>query len=829
MAPGTPGSRRRRSASLAGDANPTLRAAMIVFAVCIVAAPELLGGRPGWTVWVITGATGLAAILAGVAARRDPQPLWVDSGPLVAVALGVVWTALQCVPLPAGLAARVNPLGLDDARQAALFLGGGAPSWWTLSRSPWSTLEEVVKGLAIAATFAAAWWHVHAGRRTMVARAIGVSVITMAAVSIAHHVLGAHTVFGVFEPPGMGKIVSPLVNENHLAGFLSMGTPILLALGLDTESRPARVVWWGGGVLVVVTCIAAVSRSGLGSLCVGLVTFAVLYRWRAVRSSPGPWGGRAGAVAVVTGLVLAAVFFADDLAADFGRTTLDKVRLAIRGLDLVAQHPLVGVGRGGYSAAFVRHFGTRYRLEYPESILVQWSSEWGLPVALGILGLLARAYVQVLRTHSPLRIGALAGVLSIFAHEFLDFATEETGVVVVASAVLALALAAGQSRERRGSASSHAAGRAISWRAPVAIGAVAVLVAGVVGPGIGRRRPRAIVAAVTAAVAAHDDDVVDAALRRGMSLHPSEPAFPLLAAQVAIRRGDANAVRYFNRAMTLAPGWVAPHTLAARWLAARGAYGQAWLELREAERREPGAGDEVACELARREEAVEEATRLFAGLPAALDRLADCGSVSSALVERIDTQIMGSGLPGPRIRAARRASAAGDDEASVALLEPAFAAARPQVALPLALAYLRLHRPADAIRVLDDPALEPALGGQGYRALARAYADMGDEESMRTVVGHMRGSAHGSPERLAAVLSFLGSLEHGLGHDGAALRAYEQAAAMYPPSRALADVARLAESMGDHARAYRAWSELCRQGDGSSEACQAAARLRADR
>lgn len=157
----------------------------------------------------------------------------------------------------------------------------------------------------------------------------------------------------------------------------------------------------------------------------------------------------------------------------------------------------------------------------------------------------------------------------------------------------------------------------------------------------------------------------------------------------------------------------------------------------------------------------------------------------------------------------------------------AIAPPRPaRVTLSLGEAYLAAGRTEDAIRTLDDPSLEPELAGQSYAELARAYASAHDAESMRAQVGRLRGAARGSPQRLGESYLLLGRLEHDLGNDGHALRAFEEAANVDPSSRGLAEVARLAESLGDRARAYRAWSELCRVEGHGGEACEAATRLR---
>jgi cytochrome c-type biogenesis protein CcmH/NrfG len=150
------------------------------------------------------------------------------------------------------------------------------------------------------------------------------------------------------------------------------------------------------------------------------------------------------------------------------------------------------------------------------------------------------------------------------------------------------------------------------------------------------------------------------------------------------------------------------------------------------------------------------------------------------------------------------------------------------IVLRLAQVYERCSRAADTIALLDRHPIEPWANGDADIALAHAHADLGDADGMRAAVDRLRGAAHGSGARIADTLILLGTLEHQLHNDGHAMRAFDEAARLAPESAGMAEVAALAESLGDRTRAYQAYSQVCHRDGPASPACAAASRLRGD-
>lgn len=792
----------------------------MVLTATIVASPLLAGGRPGWAVVVI----GLAcAATATTATLASPAAIDRSSRLLTALAgLGLVATALAALPIPVGWVASITPTTVADLHAADALLGAPPSAWWALSVSPSASRAQLVTAFAILCVVVGATRATAAGRRRDVMRAVSASGVAVALVTLAHEAVGASRVYGLVRVPMDVAPFGPLMNPNHAAGFLAMCVPAQIGTALDARGRAVRSSWIVSAALSTAVCILAISRGGILGLVVGLAVFFGLR----LRARDGDGSGRALlgvglAVAVGAGIVVIVGYEALEL--DVGSSTLDKLRLAVEGLDLLTERPWLGVGRGSYSEALVHLHGSVARSEYPESFPVQWLVEWGLPVGIAMLAGTASLWLGAARgALDPSRTGALAGIASIAAHELFDFATEEPGIVVVAAALFATAV----------SRTATAPVRSL-MAPPLVLAALTAVTALVLGTRVERERVRVAEADLLVLAEGGDRAAFAARLREAASIHPAEPSITLVAAYEAARAEDGDAMAWLNRTMALAPGWAAPHGLAARVLARRGAFAQAWLELREVERRVPGLGILEGCELLVAAPDADHVTRLFEHEPDGitfLDRLADsCPSAPIDVVAAIDAAIEPAGetpSTGARLRRARRLLPH-DPDGALALLEP-LDGTNVRTALARAEALSAATRHPEAIAALRAARItSDGERGAVLEALARALAADGDEEGMRETLATLRGAAGSDRARAAGALVLLGSLERQLGNLGRATQAFEEANRIDPSSAGLAMVASVAEELGDLRRAYQARAELCRRSAGRGDDCTAAARLRA--
>lgn len=805
-------------------------------------SPQLLNGvyPSGLTlIAVLAGASALTASLTQPAAYRPPPYLW------LALPLAWLWTLLFVLPLPAAWVRWLKPPAAEAALRAAELLGDPAPQWIPLSLSPAQTWAEVVKGAAILSVFFAVTRLTQAVRntryRTFIAEALAASSLLMAAVALAHLALGLERVFAVYEPPAQPVLLAPILNGNQLAALFALGTPIMLGLALSSGLRGRGALWLAGAVATTACVVLAGSKGGLVGLVVGLGLFAALSL--RLRRLPlfHPLTGLL-AVAVVGGLALGVYAGADALMAELGQDKLAKIQLAAKGLELARQHPLLGVGRGAFSVAFVPLAGVSERFEYPENILVQWTAEWGFVVGLALVVSVVAAVIRAGRTRSFSDAGLAAALVGLAAHELFDFTLERLGMAVVGAALLGIVATPPRSADPPDHIpNAGAAGRVRRHRwALAATGAATILTALLLAPFLARAYPAFHVQRLEAHIA--QPSAFRAELARAVRTHPHEPAFYLLAGAEAARREDAQSLAWLNRSMELAPGWQAPHAVAARVLLRSGRISQALVEIRAcAERR--GLGWQLACQVLKARpdalDALVRSARKDATGTALLDQVAACLPLSSEVRIELDRRLTRRRVPSAFLRAAAWRLA--QDDAAGALAELARMAARPRrpaaearATILKARALLALGRAQDALHELGrverrGPAWTESAVEEGLEMRARAAAAADERAILQQTLAHLRGRARGRAARIAAAWVLEGDLEAAGAHTAAALKAYERAHRLDPTSGGLARIADLSERTGNLVRSHRAFTRLCRTHGPTSPYCTARDRVRKQR
>jgi O-antigen ligase len=279
-----------------------------------------------------------------------------------------------------------------------------------------------------------------------------------------------------------GVATGPFVNRNSFATFMAMGACLALACamadetGLERRHRQSR----RGGPLegrmrafmlfaVALLCIAAVyataSRMGLLVTLFGAMLVVVLR----LRRLP-PRAGRAGQIAALSALLAIAglgavtVLYGGDVADRLGSSADSaSVRLALytNVLEMIAAHPLLGVGLDNFGEAFRAY----HRLPVSPDLswhlahntyLALWS-ELGLVLGTLPMVLLLLASVTLLRRSlsghvaptSHLADAGLAAVVIAALHSLLDFSLEmpANAYLLVTLIVLGLGPVARQPQE----------------------------------------------------------------------------------------------------------------------------------------------------------------------------------------------------------------------------------------------------------------------------------------------------------------------------------------------------------------------------------------------
>jgi tetratricopeptide (TPR) repeat protein len=812
-----------------------LDVADVLLASTLIVSPQLLGGATLWSVALIALLSVLTLAVTVWAQGNDVPPSpWQDLA-FLGIGVGLLWTAVQAVPLPAELTGWVHPEARGVSGRVSAALGREAPRFVPISRDPGATLAAVVQGIGLLAVFEAARWRSAGGGGVRVLAAVGASAVAMAGVSVVHELAGAGELFGVYDPIFARPIIlAPMLNSNHLAGFCGFGVPILWGFALQTPSMAARIALWGSGFLCLSVAFATLSRGGIASSLAGVACFAGLLLLRR-RSSRGPNSARAAlAVALAAGVSVAAVVWAlaKPLSAELDRTPEDKVELLRKGVEFATDAPWVGVGRGGFSASFVERYGSLQRFEHAENLLIHWTSEWGMPVSAVVLVLLLLAYrrsVKYACASNAAAVGAAAALAGIVLHDMVDFALELPATATVAGGSFGALSGLSSASSACQSASSGTRTRfAVAGGSGVALVVVLLLAPGLPATDVRRIEDRLAALAARGAYAKFDD-----ALAKGLSLHPSEPSLALLAGRKARLAQSAGAGRWLNLAMDLAPGWASPHLEAALLLFETGRPEQARIELRSAASLDPKGAVSALCPRLKARDDPDELERVAPREGAQREQFlvaaSRCVALHSHVGERADALLLADQehLPGPQARVALRLASQGKSDDAIRLLNRTVRRTPGSLEVWLALAKVQFDAgdATAAIRSCERGANRVDDAWELIVVRAKAHAALQDDESMRAAIVDLDRLAGDSIPRRAEAAKLLGMLEEKRGHLARAIRAYGRAYRYGSDPRVLEDVARAAERLGDMGRAFAAWAELCSLRPDDTAACEARRRL----
>ncbi len=776
--------RRRRSSSFkvrTKDLNTSRLVGLYAFAAI---PPLLLGGEPGWAVLPI----GMAAVaLLAMQVRRAPS-LTIDAMD-GAMFLGLAMTLLQLVPVPGGL--------LDRAPVAeSLELAGQSTNWLPISMDPGATLERLVVGASLCVTYLAGrCLAVTVGRRHVI-RAVATSTALMACVAFGHEVLSADLVFGVWDTAHRNPtLMAPLTNSNHLGGFLAFGCALWMGLAVSAEARNERALSALAGAVCGLGALGCGSRGAALSLVAGLLwAVAVTFAWERKRKRGRQRWLLVGVVAVVA-VVGVTLGFVAGIHQDFVDGEYSKVELIQAGAALATEHPLLGVGRGAFEAAFAEH-GASVRFTHPENILVHWAVEWGVPFALLLLFVSGQTLLRSARSRHVEVAVASGALAALVLHDLVDFALEMPGIVVV----VAVLLGALVRRPTRGPSLNR---RRLMG---LALGLAAIIVG--LGLGVNTRRPEAFESRFAEVNQEHLEELVAEAIR----LHPVDPRVTLFASAAMVRLRETESIRWVNRTMVLAPSWPSPHLLAAEALYVRGALPQALLEAREAiwlgdER----GGLQFLCVLAPRSE-IEDLVRVVPDD----QRAGNIGlRISQCLGERgeVFDNVLVDLRPDSVDALARRARRALRDER----VDDALADVRRALELDPDREMLRVLRARITAERDPDQALEQ-LGEvdswQGLSVQAELAARSGNDELRDESLASLRQRSAGQPTKLAQAWEIAGRVMQSEGRVSEALRAFERAHTLDSrENRYLRQMAALARRENHVAKAQFALRELCRRRD----------------
>ncbi len=566
------------------------------------------------TLLVVGSASLATGLLALVVHHRDGHG-WPVTLPAVGALLLALYSTLQAIPLPASWVALVAPANADVWSRSLSPLGLPGPSWHPISLDPGATWVEVLKAVTYTALLIASSVVAYRRGATFGVATVFVSALTLGCLTLAHGLAGMTKVFGVYEPIHnfASWAIGPLLNVNHLAGYLNLGALCGLGILLMRKTRIPRWVAGLGVATIMGVGISTVSRGGVVLLPLGFAILLVLLRSRPEslreQSVSNRWLHVLTLLTAAGGVTLAALAFTTRHWNALMDKDLSKLRILDWAKPMVADHAWFGVGRGAFETVYptYRPNPGHELWTHPENLFVQWAAEWGLPVA--IAAVLFFAWLirpsRMGATRSAVAAGAVAGILILVLQNWVDFSLEMPGVAV--AAVVLIGSCWGDTR-RRGVPRWGGDNRVVQLLRRFSLGAsvadhralgtyLPIVVCGVVGiASVAMAAWKGTPTALQDRMAFHEiaqgppmpKSKFDPLVREAMLRHPSEPFLPLVGAERAWRVRDDNPIPYLQRVFERSKLYGRAHLLLANILFARGAKAQALMELKFACRDEPG-------------------------------------------------------------------------------------------------------------------------------------------------------------------------------------------------------------------------------------------------
>jgi O-antigen ligase/tetratricopeptide (TPR) repeat protein len=539
-----------------------------------------VGSAPRWAQAVVAALVAVAMICS-TGSRRVPGRV-----PPLVVMLGIAagLTMVQLLPLGKSIVGWLNPTGAELRADGAAIAGVNPRD--TLTFDVPGSLSSLaffltVLGVAIVSLRIATS---ERGRFALLAVVAGFCGVTAAVVGL-HTVVGAHSLYGLYEPLHVTpRLMAPLLNMNQLGCLMALGAVVAGSLVMYTrQSAKSRVAWLIVALSCAVVSVTTLSRGATIALACGTVVLvASLLGQRVVRNTArGQHGSFATSslpivIVAVCAVVMVVYASSGGVQRQLESTSLSEVSnprskfAAWRSAEqLISESPWTGWGRGAFEPAFTRvhQASGQATFAYLENEYIQTVVDFGIPgAALIVLAGGWFAWVALRRWRGgPLAAGGLAGLSVVALQSNVDFGVELLGLAVPAT-IVAATLTYVPLREARPRTVAFARGLRIAHALAILVGAAVLLTP------------------ATKSVAEDHDDLPEAVtlvaadLHDAIARHPLDYRGYLLEAVVRVRDRDPQAIAALNHALVLHPTHSGLHLLAAELLRKSGNLDQAAIE-----------------------------------------------------------------------------------------------------------------------------------------------------------------------------------------------------------------------------------------------------------
>jgi O-antigen ligase len=427
---------------------------------------------------------GLAALAAGRGRGQGAG----DRALLICLFLVGVGTVLQITPLPPAVVDVLSPSAarlLTELNLAfAIAESRGAQA---LSIDPVASARGLLLLTGFTLWMAGLTRLLHlTGARAFCTGLVAFGVLLAAIGIIQKAVLGDHVyagmkIYGFWSPINvLTTPFGPFVNRNHFAGWMLMGLPLALGLGLgwaERAGRTGRGGWRtilsrvsspeGGRAQLMALAVAVMglsllmtrSRSGLGGMVLAMGLAAVVAS-RRVTSTRARLTVAGAIAALMIGLV---AWGGSDVVTRVGGSGFTELRPRIwrDTVAVIRDFPLTGTGLNTFGTAMLSYQSWTRDLQVREAHndYLQVIAEGGLllavPAALA-LAALARAIRRRFRDGRDdtmtgwVRVGATTGLVAIALQSFVEFSLQMPGNAAFAAVLMAIALHEPPTRHHRG-------------------------------------------------------------------------------------------------------------------------------------------------------------------------------------------------------------------------------------------------------------------------------------------------------------------------------------------------------------------------------------------
>jgi len=441
---------------------------------------------------LVTGAAvvGLAALIVG---RRHGARAH-DGAFLLALAAVAAGTLLQLVPLPRGVRMGISPatervlLEQDLEYAITVRMSGLSPDGVTplvetavpprpLSINPTASARGLLLLTGFTLFFAGLvrLFNLTGVRRP--AQWITIFGFVLALIGIIQkatlgdHAFGGMRIYGFWRPNSLLTTpFGPFVNKNHFAGWMLMGLPLAVGLGLGLAERAMHrygrgwrdVLRWlsspDGGRLQLVTLsvfvmglslLMTASRSGAGGFLFAMALAGVVVRRRFRQQAR-----TLAAVGLVATLIVVFLWADVNLAARFSGQD-ESIRLRQRiwsdSLRVVRDFPLTGTGLNTFGTAMLSYQTGSRALHFQEAHneLLQIVVEGGVLLAVPAFAAMVLLVRGIRRRFAAaqddtltywVRVGATVGISAIGLQSLVEFSLQMPGNAALFAVLLAIAL-----------------------------------------------------------------------------------------------------------------------------------------------------------------------------------------------------------------------------------------------------------------------------------------------------------------------------------------------------------------------------------------------------